>query len=285
MHGAMFRSIVLAVMLGLSCATYCKQTTKKIIKVYPTEVTWDLAKGGCEGWRLLGYGTLVIDDDDETHSFLTAQGKEVWMGGSDTAREGVWKWVNGVGINERDAKWYGGGPNNDNEQDCMVINWNTIGTWDDQSCSNKIMWACQWLLPEGTTMVDGRLVRIQTRKTTAKAACSGAEERLIVANTEAINNWLVTHGPVWIGATDVKHEGQWYWSNGDRLSLKDWMNWKAGGPDDLELAEDCALHLGKDAKWDDRSCDELHAAACELRRTNYCEPSKKRHRYLSAVKS
>merc|ERR1711970_88449 len=270
MHRAMFRYIVLAVILGLSCATTCKQTTRKIIKVYPEKMTWNKSKTFCESQRFLGTGTLVIDDDADTHSFLKAQGKEVWMGGSDRTTEGVWKWLNGVGINTKDATWYGGGPNNNggvDGQDCMVINYNTDGKWDDQDCTNLVAFACQWLFDT----VEGRLVSYQGEKVASGLACSGEDERLITADSEAVNDWLATHNDsLWIGATDLEQEGQWKWANGERLEPEDMINWKKGGPDNLNRIEHCAIFQGDDAKWDDRYCWEQHAAACELKKTSHC---------------
>merc|ERR1711887_125003 len=164
MHRAMFRYIVLAVILGLSCATTCKQTTRKIIRVYPEKMTWNKSKTFCESQRFLGTGTLVIDDDPDTHNFLKAQGKEtpLWMGGSDTESEGDWRWINGVKIDKNDANWYGTGPNNGdgNGQDCILINYSTKGLWDDQACTNQLAFACQWLFDT----VEGTLVNYQGEK-------------------------------------------------------------------------------------------------------------------------
>jgi len=240
--------------------------------MYSEAKSWFDAKTFCESQQLLGgAGSLVIDDDAETHSFLLDQGDLMWIGGSDTETEGTWKWVNGVDVDLNSANWASGEPNDKNQdQDCMVMNYQT-DQWDDQGCTFALPFACQWNL--GAEMIDGRLVRYRAEQLKNKAACSGAEERLIIANTEAINNWLATHSePVWIGATDVEHEGQWKWSNGERVEPKNWIHWKAGGPDDKDRVEHCAIH--ENAKWDDRYCGELHAAACELLKANYCETSR-----------
>lgn len=265
----MFRCFFLAVMLGLCSSKLCKQTARKLVKVYSTKRTWDDAQKFCNGIKLMDDpGTLVVDDDSVTHSFLNAQKYlgDMWIGGSDRKSYKNWKWVNGASVPVPDKKWAPGEPNNggsSNSQHCMVMNYLTK-YWDDQSCATKHPFACQWVTPKSYDMVDGRLVSYH--RGSATYACRGSNyERLLVADTKAINKWLANRKEsTWIGASDVANEGKWVWSNGKQVTTNFWAK---GEPNNSGRAEHCALFVpdkeGRISGWEDHYCGEDHAYACE----------------------
>merc|ERR1712087_954425 len=61
---------------------------------------------------------------------------------------------------------------------------------------------------------------------------------LVVANNDAINSWVAKqgNGKKWIGATDLKSEGTWLWSDGSRVSAESWTHWTGEGPDNADTA-------------------------------------------------
>ncbi len=59
-----------------------------------------------------------------------------WIGMSDIAREGVWRWIDGTPVAEGYANWAMGEPNNYNTgEDCGEIR-NFTGVWNDQGCAD-----------------------------------------------------------------------------------------------------------------------------------------------------
>ncbi|XP_074555315.1 type-2 ice-structuring protein-like [Halichoeres trimaculatus] len=102
------------------------------------ELTWPEAEGNC---RSLG-GHLA-----SVHSFyeyqliqglITPSGNpEVWLGGSDALREGVWEWTDGTTFQY--ANWCTGEPNNGGGkgQDCLQMGYSHHKCWDDYDCGER----------------------------------------------------------------------------------------------------------------------------------------------------
>ncbi|XP_040909025.1 hepatic lectin-like isoform X5 [Toxotes jaculatrix] len=117
----------------------------------------------------------------------------------------------------------------------------------------------RWCQREG-----GDLVKIDSR-----------EEQIFLVNRvrEEINN---TEEKFWIGLTDSKEEGKWFWVDGSPLntSLTFWASvepddWTEENPD----GEDC-VRMGEqpghnDPKiWADKSCKAHHRSICEKHEEN-----------------
>ena len=52
----------------------CGTVASKLIKVYRDKKNWDSARSFCRATNVFGVdGDLVVDDDSETHRFLTKQ--------------------------------------------------------------------------------------------------------------------------------------------------------------------------------------------------------------------
>ncbi|XP_041635793.1 type-2 ice-structuring protein-like [Cheilinus undulatus] len=67
---------------------------------------------------------------------------EVWLGGNDIQKEGVWRWSDGSCFNFR--KWCCGEPNNGagSNQDCLQMNYSGHKCWDDLWCHHRIPSVC-----------------------------------------------------------------------------------------------------------------------------------------------
>ena len=63
-----------------------------------------------------------------------------------------------------------------------------------------------------------------------------------------------------------KIEGTWLWSDGSAVSTDSALNWKEGGPDDVERVEHCAVVLST-GQWDDKYCREEHPFVCQYATT------------------
>lgn len=111
------------------------------------KITWTEAKDAAAGMTHLGaVGHLATVTSAEEWAFLVdtvnAAGARAWLGGSDAAAEGVWRWA--VGPEEGERFWTGGSggvaagfhawnpkePNNANNEDYLA-GWWTRGEWND----------------------------------------------------------------------------------------------------------------------------------------------------------
>ena len=65
-----------------------------------------------------------------------AAGNKVWIGGTDAASEGTWKWSpSGTPLSY--TNWNGGEPNNLGREDCLEF-WASTGKWNDAPCTSAI---------------------------------------------------------------------------------------------------------------------------------------------------
>ncbi|KAL3879777.1 hypothetical protein ACJMK2_032063 [Sinanodonta woodiana] len=67
---------------------------------------------------------------------------------------------------------------------------------------------------------------------------------------------------VWVGATDVVSEGQWYWVNGDKVRCSFWQQ---DEPDNSQDNENCANLLTIfDYKLNDQPCQDKESFICQI---------------------
>jgi len=225
--------------------------------------TWQEARKYCHSSSILGYtGELIRDDTGTTHRFLDKQtsGVPLWIGGFYDSGwpfdwENKWHWaIPGSGIvyslDLDDKRWAPGEPNS---KSCVVANYWTH-YWDDQPCSFKLGFVCQYMLPYYSERVSGRIIdHSQYRGMGDRRTIKGAREwcrkeggRLVVANTTKIHNWLkkrTWHDEnVWVGATRDGTGPKWVWDDGTPLSA-DSNLWAPGAPDlGWERGPDCVMH-------------------------------------------
>ena len=118
---------------------------------YSTEVTWYTAKQFCEEQ---GGHLVTISDRDENIAVLNiSDNKQVWMGGTDIGREGLWKWVNGDPIGF--TAWGNGEPNNAEDNDEGDENYLHLwadGTWNDACGCSKRGFVCEFDEIENKTL-------------------------------------------------------------------------------------------------------------------------------------
>ena len=109
-------------------------------KYYSSAKTWANAKTACEN---LG-GHLATSTSAEKNTFLTTlTTARAWLGGTDEAKEGTWKWITGETWNY--TKWYTGTPDNaDGAEHYLCINYNTVGKWNDGPATAALGYLCEW---------------------------------------------------------------------------------------------------------------------------------------------
>lgn len=96
--------------------------------------TWHLAKQRCEE---MGGHLAIVETPDEAAFILKLCGSEtVWLGASDEATEGDWKWVNGTPVKlSLDL-------NNQDGYDHWLVVYQ--GTFADGTAGRRYVYACEW---------------------------------------------------------------------------------------------------------------------------------------------
>ncbi|XP_037388628.1 CD209 antigen-like protein C [Pygocentrus nattereri] len=104
--------------------------------------TWEESRQDC---RMKG-ADLVIINSREEQIFVSGLGKTLWIGLTDQAMEGHWKWVDGTSPGT--GYWLPGEPNNAHYQGehCAEVihrvgSTDTLSSWNDVPCSSVLSWA------------------------------------------------------------------------------------------------------------------------------------------------
>ncbi|XP_034146960.1 C-type lectin domain family 4 member E-like isoform X2 [Esox lucius] len=111
--------------------------------------TWSESREDCKDRG----ADLVIINSREEQVFLNQLGNNLhyWIGLTDSEKEGTWRWVDGT-TPPTPQFWRQGEPNNAHEdENCVVFNsfTNSLGniwSWNDQPCSLKTNWVCEYTL-------------------------------------------------------------------------------------------------------------------------------------------
>lgn len=114
-----------------------------------TPATWAEASLACQA---LG-GTLAVPTSAEEAGLVAALPTtpetlpDVWLGASDQADEGVWRWVTAEAMVF--TNWRLGEPNNGGDsgvpEHCMIVEADNGGTWDDRPCGVSYPYLCERL--------------------------------------------------------------------------------------------------------------------------------------------
>nr|XP_046183360.1 CD209 antigen-like protein C isoform X1 [Oncorhynchus gorbuscha] len=104
--------------------------------------TWKESRKDC----LKRGADLVMINSDKEQTFLFNLKKRVWIGLTDSVKEGTWKWVDGTPLTTR--YWNDKQPDSKDptgEEDCVEIHtdWTPLKAWNDMSCDRKLNWICE----------------------------------------------------------------------------------------------------------------------------------------------
>ncbi|CAL8329518.1 unnamed protein product [Boreogadus saida] len=100
---------------------------------------------------------LVVVDSKEELDFISRYGGYFWLGATDEASEGSWRWVDGTVLSEDNPSWRTGKPSGGKDKNCLRrYAENTNIKWTDGSCvgprrglceNNLINKSCKVLTP------------------------------------------------------------------------------------------------------------------------------------------
>nr|XP_023998849.1 asialoglycoprotein receptor 2-like [Salvelinus alpinus] len=104
--------------------------------------TWEESRQDC----LERGADLVIINSKEEQTFLFNLKKRVWIGLTESVKEGTWKWVDGTPLTT--GYWYAKQPDNagpNGDEDCAEIHedQSPLKSWNDMSCDSKLNWICE----------------------------------------------------------------------------------------------------------------------------------------------
>jgi hypothetical protein len=122
------------------------------IRVAPS-LSWNDAQASCV---TLGAHLATVESLNEEIVVATLNDNtiaDVWMGATDAAVEGDWRWLDGVDFPPSPSpnassfqKWNTGEPNNNSTgpgEDCAVFRLTTNGVWDDRNCATTLSSVCE----------------------------------------------------------------------------------------------------------------------------------------------
>ncbi|XP_077985081.1 retinoschisin-like [Glandiceps talaboti] len=99
----------------------------------------------------------------------------------------------------------------------------------------------------------------------AKKICDSTGANLVEINDEVENLFLeefvCDDNNLWIGLTDIGHEGHFEWQNDKEATYR---NWNSGEPNNHEQSEHCThLTTNKVGYWNDNKCSAQFGFVCE----------------------
>jgi cysteine-rich repeat protein len=96
----------------------------------------------------------------------------------------------------------------------------------------------------------------------ADGQCRGRGGHLATLSTEAEHAFVAgwAQGPLWIGATDQRREGDMVWVTGEPVGF---ARFALGEPDDRNGESDCVA-IDRDGRWHDRPCRDRYGYLCEI---------------------
>ncbi|CAL4062560.1 unnamed protein product, partial [Meganyctiphanes norvegica] len=109
------------------------------LKFSQDELSWEEAKSSCSSDG--GVLASIIDAEAvKTYADKTYGKQYFYFGGSDAAKEGTWKWLNGYPISTTQFPWISGEPNNAGNEDCLVVKGGD--GYNDVPCHLKFRYVC-----------------------------------------------------------------------------------------------------------------------------------------------
>ena len=247
-------------------------------KVYNYPLTWKNAKTACE---IMG-GHLATSTTAEKNDFLTSMTiKITWLGATDEASEGVWKWVTGEAWSYTNWNVPQQPDNAGKNEHYLCLNYGGSGLWNDYTPTITFGFICEWdfdirTLPVSETLrflntngykfYDGHTFKYVSTLNTwpeAKVICEAIGGHLATSTSAEKNVFLttLTTAYAWLGGTDEEVEGTWKWVTGETWS---YTNWRAGQPDNYQgIQHYLVLNYNSKEIWDDDSATTPHGYICE----------------------
>uniref|UniRef100_A0A8C5C5R5 C-type lectin domain-containing protein n=1 Tax=Gadus morhua TaxID=8049 RepID=A0A8C5C5R5_GADMO len=112
----------------------------KCYKTSDMHQSWNKSREFC-----VSHGAdLVVVDSKAEMDFISTLGWYFWLGATDEASEGTWRWVDGTVLSLDDPSWSRGGPQGGGDKNCLktVLEQNQF-KWTDDSCKYTNWGLCE----------------------------------------------------------------------------------------------------------------------------------------------
>ncbi len=103
--------------------------------------TWGAASAACAALGPTAHLATSAGDAENDRLAQLAGLQDVWLGASDADAETVFLWITGEPLAY--TNWRIGEPNDSNGEDCMIIEGDNAGLWDDRDCLNTYGYLCE----------------------------------------------------------------------------------------------------------------------------------------------
>ncbi|XP_058889912.1 macrophage mannose receptor 1-like [Acipenser ruthenus] len=248
--------------------------------------------------------------DEEEQSFLTSMVgtgavEYAWIGLKEMGVVGgEYHWLDFSPVTF--VNWAPGEPNDANgEEQCVQMS-RHAGTWYDMNCGKTSAgYVCKkypgdshtappptqpwsghcpqdWLLFGNKCFLfkgrhDGK-DEFHANWTFAQTWCGDQGGDLAVIDNQYENDFVASYledirAPVWIGLSDVLHEGKFTWSDGSQVL---YTNWNAGEPNNFgDSGEHCTMiaHSHRETgRWNDGGCQSKLGFVCYRKKSNSIPP-------------
>ena len=112
----------------------------KCYKTSDTNQSWNESREFC-----VSHGAdLVVVDSKEEMDFINELYVYFWLGATDAAGEGTWRWVDGTGLSLDNSSWSGGRPQGGVDRNCLWMVWEQNQyKWADVSCEIRYYGLCE----------------------------------------------------------------------------------------------------------------------------------------------
>ncbi len=212
----------------------------------------------------------------------------LWIGGSDIAVEGVWRWTAGPETNTLVSAtfWLAGQPNGGNASNCIQFS----GTgWDDADCAANnlylIEYECQtWsttLCPVSNftghfySLSSGNSSFLDASLMASQSTYNGLPGHIATINTQLEYDFILntfSSAAMWISGSDNTSEGVWSFTAGPERGLVITGTFWAPGQPNNGTSANCLSTSS--AGWDDQACNVnlpyLIEYECQTATTSAC---------------
>ncbi|XP_030197566.1 C-type lectin domain family 4 member D-like [Gadus morhua] len=115
--------------------------------------SWNKSRELCVS---LGADLLVVDSKEEM-DFISGYDGDPWLGATDEASEGSWRWVDGTVLSADNPPWRRGKPSGGKKKNCLRKVWEHPNfKWTDESCEDYRYGLCEFneMMDESISLSD-----------------------------------------------------------------------------------------------------------------------------------
>jgi hypothetical protein len=117
-------------------------TTGNCYMYFSAEVPWSVALSACAAISETTHLAVITSAEEQAVvASIAAPVADVWLGGNDIDAEMTWVWVTAEAMVYEG--WRVGEPNDSNGEDCMIMEVDVGGTWDDRGCADLYGYYCE----------------------------------------------------------------------------------------------------------------------------------------------